>query len=266
MDEQQYFPSNKTLWDGWTELHLNSKMYDVDGFRKGKSSLNFIELEELGDVNGKSMLHLQCHFGLDSISWAKQGAQVTAVDFSEKAIAAARKLNEELRQDVEFICANVYDLENRITRQFDIVFTSYGVISWLPDINRWAEIISHFLKDGGIFYIVEFHPVAWIFDDDLNIKYPYFHYDKPMSEIARGSYADPEADFSQECFEWNHTISDVVNALLQQNLKIEFLHEFPFSVYNCFENMIQDEEGRWRFNLPKDSIPMMFSIKAKKSG
>lgn len=264
-ESDKYFQSNQKLWDGWTKLHQKSEMYDVEGFRQGKSSLNFIELEELGSVEGKSMLHLQCHFGMDSISWSKLGAEVTAVDFSESAIEVANSLNSELSQSVTFIQSNIYDLKDKIDRHFDIVFTSYGVISWLPDIDRWAETIAHFLKKGGIFYMVEFHPIAWIFDDDAKIRYPYFHHAKPDRDISEGSYAEREAGFSQEYFNWNHSMSDIINALLRHGLEIKFLNEFPFSVYDCFENSVQDKDGWWRFDLPEDSIPMMFSIKTIKS-
>ena len=157
---QQFFEANKELWNQRTMVHKDSSFYDVPAFINGKSSLNKIELDDLGDVTGKKILHLQCHFGMDTLSLARMGAKVTGVDLSDTAIAEARKLNEQLGLDVEFICCNVYNLKDHLKEQFDIVFTSYGVIGWLPDLNKWAEIISHYTKPGGFFYMGEFHPVV----------------------------------------------------------------------------------------------------------
>lgn len=172
---------NKEYWDGLTEIHEKSKFYDVEGFIKGKSSLNFIELEALGDVKEKSLLHLQCHFGMDTLSWARLGAKVTGIDISDKAVKLARSLNERLKLDAEFISSNIYDLKEKTDKKFDIVFTSYGVTGWLPDLDKWGGIISHFLKPGGIFFIAEFHPVVWMFDDDFKyLKYSYFHNAEPI--------------------------------------------------------------------------------------
>ena len=160
MDNIDYFNINKSLWNGKTAIHVKSDFYDVESFKKGKSSLNFIELEALGDVKGKSILHLQCHFGLDTLSWARLGANVTGVDFSDKAIDYARSLNSELGLNAKFILSNVYDLKNNLDEKFDIVFTSYGTIGRLPDLNRWADVVSHFLKPGGTFFMVEFRNVV----------------------------------------------------------------------------------------------------------
>ena len=130
----------------------------MESFKKGKSSLNFIELDGLGDVSGKTLLHLQCHFGMDSLSWSRLGAKVTGIDLSNTAIEKARELNTELGLDAEFICSNVYDLKEMLDKKYDIVFTSYGTIGWLPDLGKWGDIISHFLNPGGIFYIADVHP------------------------------------------------------------------------------------------------------------
>src|SRR3569833_2969415 len=175
MDQyRDYFEENKKLWNQRTTVHKDSSFYDVTSFLGGKSSLNEIELREIGDVKGIKILHLQCHFGMDSLSLARMGADVTGVDLSDAAIEEARKLNEELSLGAKFICCNVYELKNHLEEQFDIVFTSYGVIGWLPDLNKWAEIIGHFLKPGGFFYMAEFHPVVWMLDEDFKeVKYSY---------------------------------------------------------------------------------------------
>src|SRR5438067_5957834 len=176
--------ANRANWDAWAAINAASANYDVAGFKAGKLSLNRIEREELGDVAGKSLLHLQCHFGLDSLSWARLGAAVTGVDFSDKAIALARSLSEETGIPATFVQSNIYDLADNLTGQFDIVFTSYGVLWWLPDLAGWAKVVSHFLKPGGTFLLVEAHPIASMFDPDdpseLKVKYPYFPSREPL--------------------------------------------------------------------------------------
>ena len=259
-----YLEINRSLWNGKTEIHVKSDFYDVEGFKKGKSSLNYVELNALGDVKGKSLLHLQCHFGLDSLSWARLGAKVTAVDLSDKAIEYANSLNEELGLDAEFICSSVYDLKKVLNKKFDIVFTSYGTIAWLPDLDKWADIVSHFLKPGGIFFIAEFHPLLWLWDENYEkVKYPYFNFG-PVMETNTGTYADWDADFSHLSCEWCHPLSDVFNALVKHNLKILQFEEYPFSFYNCFCKSTKGEDGYWRVLGLEDKLPMMYSIKAIK--
>jgi ubiquinone/menaquinone biosynthesis C-methylase UbiE len=263
---QKFFDANKNVWNKKVGYHLKSDFYDVADFRKSKNSLQFIELDELGDVRGKSMLHLQCHFGLDSLSWANLGAEVTGVDFSDEAIRTAKDLSAETGIKTDFICSNVYDLKELLDKKFDIVFTSYGVIGWLPDLKRWGEIISYFLKPGGIFYMVEFHPVAFMFDDDFKkLQFSYFKSEEPIKETVTGTYADRNADINEVQYSWNHSLSEVINSLTGSSLQIEFLNEFPFSVYNCFLNTVKGNDGWWRIKGLEDIIPMMYSIKAVKN-
>lgn len=146
MSEINYIEINKQSWNNRVDAHLKSEFYDVTGFLNGNSSLNSIELELLGDVKGKSILHLQCHFGQDSISLARLGAKVTSVDLSDKAIENGKTLAKQTSADVNFICCDVYDLPHHLTEQFDMVFTSYGTIGWLPDLDKWASLISRYLK------------------------------------------------------------------------------------------------------------------------
>ncbi|HNU87071.1 MAG TPA: class I SAM-dependent methyltransferase, partial [Ferruginibacter sp.] len=155
---QSYFEENKKSWNKRTGVHKDSAFYDLDGFKKGTSSLTKIELNELGDVKGKTLLHLQCHFGMDTMSWEREGAIVTGVDLSDEAIKLANEVKNELGLKAQFICSNVYDLKEHLDKKFDIVFTSYGTIGWLPDLDKWADTVSYFLKPGGTFYIVDFHP------------------------------------------------------------------------------------------------------------
>jgi SAM-dependent methyltransferase len=156
---------NQKRWDEATDIHTAGNVYGIDEFKAGQCRLHRVEVEEVGDVTNKSLLHLQCHFGLDTLSWARRGAIVTGADFSPKGIAAARQLSEETNVPAEFICTDLYDLPNTLKKpaSFDIVFTSYGAINWLPDLARWGKIIAHYLRPSGFFYIVEAHPTATIF-------------------------------------------------------------------------------------------------------
>ncbi|MGD8779951.1 MAG: class I SAM-dependent methyltransferase [Ignavibacteria bacterium] len=261
----KYFEANKKLWNDRTNVHIKSDFYDVEGFKKGKTSLKFIELEELGDVKGKSILHLQCHFGQDSLSLARMGAKVTGIDISEKAIEEAKKLNNELSLNAEFICCNVYDIEKYLNEKFDIVFTSYGVIGWLPDLSKWAELISKYLKPGGMFYMVEFHPYIWIFDDDFDyFKYSYFHTGKPIEDFIEGTYTDRNADISGTDYCWNHDLSYVFTCLMKNGLQIKSFKEFPFSVYNVFPGMEKIGEDKFVIKKFGDKIPYLYSLKALK--
>jgi SAM-dependent methyltransferase len=265
MNYQQYFEANKAGWNKRTMIHKDSSMYDVPSFKKGKSSLNKIELEELGGVRNKTLLHLQCHFGLDTLSWAREGAIVTGIDLSDEAIKIAKELSEELNLPAEFICCNVYDSLQYIKQQYDIVFTSYGVIGWLPDLNKWANIIVQCLKPGGIFYMVEFHPVVWMMDENFqHIKYHY-HNEAVIAEEQSGTYTDRNADIHYTEYSWNHSLSEVLNSLTEHGLIIRHFNEFNFSCYNCFNNIVQGEDGYWRVKGLENKIPMMYSVKAIKT-
>jgi len=264
MDLQKYFEANKQGWNKRTIVHKNSSFYDVASFKAGKSSLNRIELAELGNVKGKTLLHLQCHFGMDTLSWAREGAIVTGIDLSDEAIKTAKELSNELNIPAEFICCNVYDTLKYINKQFDIVFTSYGVTGWLPDLDKWANVIAQSLNPGGIFYMAEFHPVVWMMDENFErIKY-YYHNEEVIVEDQSGTYTDRNADIHYKEYSWNHSISEVLNSLIKQGLRIQFFNEFNFSCYNCFNNVVQGKDGYWRVKGLENKLPMMYSVKAIK--
>ena len=268
-DVERYRAANRALWDEWTAIHVRSDFYDVAGFKAGKLRLDALEREEVGDVAGKSLLHLQCHFGLTTLSWARLGATVTGVDFSEKSIEAARALANEVDIDANFVCSDIENLPDHLSGQFDIVFTSYGVLPWLPDLRRWAEVVAHFLKPGGVFYIAEAHPVTYIFDDtqgisELKIKHSYFTDQNPIKWKVEGSYADRSALVAQEAsYEWMHTMADIINAVIGAGLQIEFLHEFPFSTWQQLPPMVEGSDGYWHLPGEETSLPLLFSIRAR---
>jgi SAM-dependent methyltransferase len=266
---EDYIKTNKALWEELTDINLGSQMYDMEGFKRGAGTLDSIEIEELGEVGGRSILHLQCQFGQDAISLGRHGARVTGVDISEKAIATAKALSVELNVPADFICCNLYDLPQHLDRQFDIVFTSGGVLCWLPDLEQWGGLINRYLRPGGFFYIREFHPVAAVFNNDrsaleLKAMYSYFHKSEPQKWDDGFAYADHGKRTINPSYEWQHSMADVVNSLTSQGLRIEYLHEFPFCSYDCFPFLEKGGDGRWRFPGGKDLIPLMFSLKAVK--
>lgn len=277
-DLNKYFEANKDSWNKRTVVHRDSSFYGLKEFKEGETSLTKIELEELGDVKGKSLLHLQCHFGMDTLSWARLGAKCVGIDLSDEAIKTARELNDELGLDAKFGCCNIYDLHPQnlesskfspvggdIEGAFDIVFTSYGTIGWLPDLDKWAELISYYLKPGGIFYIADFHPALWMMDDDFTyIKYSYFN-KEVIAEELQGTYGDRNAAITTTNYGWNHPFSEILNSLIKNGLTILHLNEFPFSPFNCFNNVEQGADGMWRIKGMDEKLPMMYSIKARKN-
>lgn len=262
--EENYIEINRQSWNNRTDAHLKSEFYDLDGFLNGKNSLNEIELNLLGDINGKSILHLQCHFGQDTISLERLGATVTGVDLSDKAIESEKQIAHDTYSKATFICCDLYDLPNHLNEKFDIVYTSYGTIGWLPDLDKWGRIISNFLKENGKFVFVEFHPVVWMFDDNFDkIGYRYFN-SGAIIETETGTYADKKADISQSYIMWNHGLGEVINSLISNGLEIETLDEFDYSPYNCFNKTVEFEPKKFRIEHLNNKIPMVYSIMAIK--
>ncbi|MBW8359094.1 MAG: class I SAM-dependent methyltransferase [Weeksellaceae bacterium] len=261
---ENYLDINRSSWNAKVEPHLKSDFYFVDEFVNGRTSLNSIELDLLGDVKGKQILHLQCHFGQDSISLSRLGAKVTGIDLADKAIDAARDLAAQCGTDTEFVISDVYELPNAVERKFDIVYTSYGTIGWLPDLDKWAGVISHFLKPGGKFIFVEFHPVVWMYDDDFtHIKYSYFN-EQPILETYEGTYANQNAQLIQDYVMWNHPTSEVLTALLNHGLVLNSFQEYDWSPYPCFRHNEEVEAGKYRIPQFGNKVPHVFSLVATK--
>lgn len=263
--ENNYITLNKAAWNARTEFHVDSDFYNWNEFVKTKSSLKEIETNLLPkDIKGKTVLHLQCHFGQDTLSLAHLGAKVTGVDLSDKAIVTANKLALKTQLEAKFICCDIYDLPNHLNEKFDIVFTTYGTIGWLPDLNKWANVVQHFLKPGGEFIFAEFHPVVWMFDYDFrNIEYSYFNFG-PIVETVGGTYAKPDSNIELQDVSWNHALTEVFTSLLNNNMQIVSFNEFDYSPYNCFKNTVEFEKDKFKIAHLTNSIPMVYSIKAIK--
>ena len=264
MSDHQYLEINRKAWNEKTTVHKSSEFYGMKEFLAGKSSLKPIELQLLGDITGKKILHLQCHFGQDTISMARMGAEVTGVDFSDEAIHLARELSQSTGVAARFIQSDVYTLPDHHQETYDIVFTTYGVLGWLPDMNRWGEVAAHYVKPGGKLILVEFHPAVWMFDDDFSeLTYSYFNRG-PIIETETGSYADRTADIQPTTIGWNHPLSDVFSSLLAQSMTISHFGEYDYSPYNCLRHLEETEPGKFRFTGPCKNLPMVYSIVADK--
>jgi len=265
-DYHRYIDKNRKAWNKYTRIHLESQFYDLDSFLKGSSSIHSTEKEELGDIKNKSLLHLQCHFGLDTMSLERLGAKCTGVDISEESIKQAKIISEKLGMDSNFIQSDIYKLKENLNETYDLVFTSYGVLFWLPDLDLWAKLIYEQLKPGGSFYIIEFHPFLDTLDEDFRFfKYPYFNQGKAEEFVERGTYADKNADILSTTYGWSHSLSEVITALKENGLEISFFHEFPFCHYKIYPDMIQLKPGRFYHKQLKTAIPYMYSIMARKT-
>ena len=260
--------NNQKLWDEIASVHFKAYT-EVQNLRDGRINLDEIEQREVGEVGGKSLLHLQCHIGTDTLSWARLGACVTGVDFSQQSLVYAKQLQTELKLEGRFIHANVYDLPSLLTDTFDIVYTSRGVLCWLKDLQEWARIIARFLNPGGIFYIMESHPICHIFDDEgdgpLAVKYSYFHKQEPGFWDDDGpDYADPNYHPKHASYEWDWSVGDIINALLQAGLELELFNEYDRTFHKQFPQMVSLEEGQYHFQQYAGMLPLLFTLKARK--
>ena len=270
-DDAAWLRDNHALWEAWTAVHEGSAFYDLEGFKRGGVRLRDYEIEEVGPVEGKELLHLQCHFGIDSLSWARLGARVTGADFSERAVSLARSLAADLDLDARFVVSNLYDLPANLDGDFDIVYTSRGVLGWLPDIRDWARVVAHFVRPGGLFYITEIHPVANAFMDEnvkpgeLRLAYPYWEHEDSLSFAVTTSYADENSAHAEQTLHgWDHGLGEIVNGLIDAGLRIDSLREYPFVDWKL-DFLVEDGDGRWRLPGELDGrLPLFFSLKASK--
>jgi SAM-dependent methyltransferase len=265
MADEDYLTLNRALWDERVPIHVASEFYDVAGFRKGASALRDFEPDEMGEVSGRELLHLQCHFGLDTLSWARRGASVTGLDFSEAAIQAARDLAAEAGLPARFVVSDVYAAPQTLGRTYDIVYTGLGALVWLPDVQRWARTVVDLLKPGGRLYLVEFHPFADVLDDDegRTVAYDYFD-DQPQVWDEPGTYTDPgAATANNRSVQFQHGLGSVVSALAAAGLRLEFLHEHDYTLFERYKSL---ERHGTVYRLPegRPRVPMMYSLRAEK--
>lgn len=263
--------ANLARWEEQVDIHIGSSFYRLKEFLGGESSLDPTVLAELGDVRGKRLLHLQCHFGLDTLSLAREGADVTGLDFSPKAIDAAEKLAGDARLDARFICARVDEAREKAGTGYDIVFASWGVLIWLPDLRIWAKNIAGCLAPGGMFYLAEGHPILWALDDEgetveenFRIVRSYF-LDGPQQWENAHDYADPSVTLTHfKSSEWQHTLGEVVTVLADAGLRIEFLHEHDRLVWPAVPGMRRVDKHYFMAPEGAPRLPLSYSVRARK--
>jgi SAM-dependent methyltransferase len=262
---EEWIELNRAMWDERVPIHVGSEFYDVEGFLAGASTLRPFELHEMGDVEGLTLVHPQCHFGLDTLSWARLGARVTGLDFSQPAIEAAREVAKRAGLDAEFVQANVYDAPAALDgRRFDVLYTGLGAINWLPDIERWARTMAQLLVPGGRFYLAEFHPFTKVFGyPELGLADSYFDRDPQRFDEA-GTYTDLDAPtVNNRSVEWEHPLGDVVSAIARAGLRIEFLHEHDYTLFERWPVLERSEGGIYRLPEGTPSLPLMYSLRAR---
>lgn len=279
MPLDEYRSANRDNWDDRVPIHLGPGGYDTKSFVDDPDYLSPVvrhdrDLGELGDVAGKTLLHLQCHIGTDTLSLARLGAEVTGVDFSEPAIEACKQLSKDSGTPGEFVVAELYDSPIVLPgRQFDIVYTGTGAICWLPDIKGWAKVVAGFLKPGGTFYIIEGHPMMWSVSDDdhgdqLVLDFPYFEAAGPQKFVEEKSYSGDGTIKHSTQYGFSHGLGETVTALIEAGLVIEFVHEHKFEHWQAFPMLVEDaDSGLWKMPEGRENdIPLMMSIRAHKPG
>lgn len=266
MRDRRQMAINRRKWDESVPLHVASASYDVPSFLAGRSSLEPLEIREMGSVRGKTLLHLQCHFGMDTLSWARLGATVTGVDFSRPAVVAARRLARKARLRATFLESNVFDLPESLDEQFDIVYTAKGVLCWLPDLRAWGGVVARFLKPGGQFFLLEDHPVAEVFSNDTPEFEPTVPYFSPraLREVYDGTYATGAKMKHRVTYSWVHKVQDVLSALIDNGLQLEVVKEYPYSYWRRYPYMTQDRTGYWHLTKQEGLVPLMWLVKARR--
>jgi SAM-dependent methyltransferase len=273
MPLDEHRAANLASWDERVAIHAASRLYGVDRFLADPQALSGVvsfDAPRVGDVRGKSLLHLQCHFGLDTLSWARLGANVTGLDFSSVALDQARRLSEAGGLPARFVQAEIYDAPDVLPETFDIVYTGVGALNWLPDVRRWAQVVAAFLEPGGRFYIREGHPVLFTVDDErdddlLVITYPYWETQQPLRWDYGQTYTDGDATLvNSVTYEWNHGLAEVLQALIDAGLHITATSEYDTAEWKALPNMVEDADGRYRLPSGGERLPLMYSVSAVK--
>ena len=277
MSDEDWYASNRAWWDARAPVHAASEFYGLEAFvaDPGATTLRPFEVEEVGDVAGQALVHPQCHFGMDTLSWARRGAEVVGIDLSPAAVDAATGAADRAGLDARFVVGNVYDAVEAVEgRRFDVVYTGLGALNWLPDLPRWAAIVAELLEPGGFLYLSEFHPFTWVFaDETLEVEYGYFHdpTGESFDEGEQGSYADLNAPTRNNATrEWAHSLSDVIGAVIGAGLRLELLHEHDYTLFPRFKHLELDTEFLTAgvvYRQPEGTrrLPLMYSLRARRS-
>jgi SAM-dependent methyltransferase len=270
-NERKWISANQRSWDERAAIHLENRtgFYGTDRVRAGEDILHAIEAEEIGDLVGKRLLHLQCHFGLDTLCLARRGATVTGLDFSETAIAGARALAAELGISAEFVKGEVYDARALMTGSFDRIYVTWGTICWLPDMRRWAQVVASLLAPGGSLYLADAHPSALMLEEIDGRIVPHYPWRTPLNEPlvfddTETYTGDPTKLTHTRNYEWIHPLSKIVSAAIEAGLALNFLHEHERLPWKLFPSMVATEGGLFRLPDGFVPIPLAFSAMARK--
>jgi 2-polyprenyl-3-methyl-5-hydroxy-6-metoxy-1,4-benzoquinol methylase len=259
--------TNRAWWDEAAPLHARSALYNFDGFRAGRDDIRPFELVELGPVAGRDLLHLQCHVGTDTLSWARHGARVVGLDFSQVSLDVARQLARDCVIDAEFVCADVYDAVDALGgRDFDVVYTGIGALGWLPDLTRWAEIVRALLRPGGVLYLVEIHPmVLGLIENGRTLTRDIIDAEYRAWDVVGGTYAAPDAQLEHTVtYERDHAISDLLSAVLDAGLTLELFHEQSFTNVP-WPWAVRGDDGYYRVPDDGPRFPLTYSLRARRA-
>jgi SAM-dependent methyltransferase len=258
----EWLELNRSNWDSRVPVHVASSFYDLDGFRSGRDTIGPLQAAEVGDVTGKRLVHLQCHIGLDTLSWARRGAVVSGLDFSSSAIAVARSLAGELGIDAVFVESDVYDATAAFGgARFDVVYTGIGALCWLPSVTRWASVVASLLEPGGFLYLLDGHPFVEVLDESFTVAVDYFD-SSGLVEDYPYTYTDGPEIAQPRSVQFQHPFGTVLTALAEAGLRIEFVHEFDFDMFQRFEALEAEPDGSYRLPAGRPRVPMMFSVRA----
>ena len=258
----EYIEANRQSWATLAKDH-----YETFKARllAGESTLNETQMRELGDVSGKRFIHLQCNTGADTLSLARMGALVTGVDLVPENVHYARKLAADLGiHDARFIESNVLEIMEAHHETYDIVYTTEGVLCWLPDLYLWARNVRHLLADDGFLYLMDGHPFYMAWDEErlpeLVVRYPYFCKRADRDEWIGGYAAEPRRATN---YSWMYTMGEIVTALSEAGLHTEWLHEFDWLYYKLSDvKQERGESGNWVYPELRGKLPFTFSLKA----
>jgi len=255
--------ANKTAWGSLSKVHYERC---IKTLKENRCNFSRIIEKELGDISGKSVIHLQCNTSADTVLLAQKGAIVTGVDLAPENIFYARKTAQELGVDnIDFVESDIMEFKEKHNKKYDMVFTTEGVLCWLPDLDKWAQTVRHLLNENGILYVLDSHPFYMVFDEDklrenkLEIKYPYFNREPEYNEEMADYFSDSKMGVN---YGWMYKISDIINPLAKAGLTIEYFNEYDTLYFNV-GGMEESGNGQYRFPFFDKKLPFTFSLKAR---
>jgi SAM-dependent methyltransferase len=263
-DPANWLEFNRANWNERVPIHVDGDFYDVEGFVAGRETVPAFALADVGDVRGKRLVHPQCHIGTETLGWARHGAAVTGLDFSQPALDTAAELAKQIGvEDARWVAANVYDAVEALDgERFDIVYTGLGALCWLPDIERWARVMAALTKPGGFLYLAEFHPFGnTLTRDGITVAHDYFNraaqvWDEP------GTYADFDAQTTENVsVQFDHGLGEIINALIGAGLRLESLHEHEMTMFSRFD-VLEQRDGYFWLPDGHPRVPLMYSLRA----